>query len=285
MKRIFSLALVTVLLASCGGAAAKKEETKKEAMRIVSLGGTLTEIVYDLGEEKQLVAVDVTSTYPEAASALTNLGHVSGIAAESILGSNPTHVIGFKDEIKPELVNQLKNAKIEVVLFDHDYSIAGAKKTILEVAKWLDKKEAGQKLADQIDADVKALVKLKSAPAVLFVYARGAGAMMVAGDDTQMEKIIEIAGGKNAVGGFNEFKPLTPEAVIAANPDLLLMFESGSQSLNGEAGMLEIPGLKMTTAGKKKQFLSMDGLLLSGFGPRVGKALITLNKKLQQITE
>jgi len=285
MKKIFSLALITVLLASCGGTAEKQPEKKKEAMRIVSLGGTLTEIVYALGEEKQLVAVDVTSTYPEAASALTNLGHASGISAESILGSNPTHVIGFTNELKPELISQLKNAKIEVVLFDQEYSVSGAKKIISEVAKWLEKEEAGKKLTDQIDADIKGLAKLKSKPAVLFVYARGAGAMMVAGDDTQMEKIIEIAGGKNAVSGFNEFKPLTPESVIAANPDLLLMFESGAQSLNGEAGMLEIPGMKMTTAGKKKQLLSMDGLLLSGFGPRVGQALIILNNKLQAITE
>lgn len=285
MKKLFSLALAFTLLVACSGPEAKKEEVKKEAMRIVSLNGTITEIVYALGEEKQLVAVDITSTYPEAATKLTNLGHLSAISAEGILGSSPTHVIGFADEIKPELLDQLKNAKVEVVLFERDYSIKGAKKAIRDIAKWLEKEEEGKKLEDQIDADVKGLSPLTSKPAVLFVYARGAGTMMVAGDDTQMEKMIELAGGKNAVGGFNEFKPLTPESVIAANPDLLLLFESGTQSLNGEAGLLEIPGIKLTTAGKNKQFLSMDGLLLSGFGPRVGKALSILNGELKKITK
>lgn len=284
MKKLFSLAIAFALLVSCSGNGQQKAEVKKEAMKIVSLNGTITEIIFDLGEGKQIVAVDVTSTYPEQeTSKLTNLGHMSQVSAEGILGSAPTHVIGFRDEVKPELIDQLKNAKVEVVLLDRDYSVPGAKKVIGEVAQWLGKAEAGKKLQQQIDTDMQGMAKLPKAPAVLFVYARGPGTMMVAGDGTQMEKMISLAGGKNAVNGFTEFKPLTPESVIAANPDLLLLFESGTQSLNGEAGLLEIPGIKMTTAGKNKQFYSMDGLYLSGFGPRVGKALAELNKKLQEI--
>lgn len=283
MKKLFSLALGFALLVSCSGNQPAKEEAKKEAMKIVSLSGTITEIIYALGEGKQIVAVDVTSTYPAETEKLTNLGHMSAVSAEGILGSAPTHVIGFSDEVKPELVEQLKAAKVEVTLLDREYSIKGAKKVIGEVAEWLGKKEAGEKLQDQIDADMQDIVKLSSEPAVLFVYARGPGTMMVAGDGTQMQKMIELAGGKNAVSGFEEFKPLTPESVIAANPDMLLLFESGTQSLNGEAGLLEIPGVKMTTAGKNKQFYSMDGLYLSGFGPRVGRAVVELNKKLSTL--
>lgn len=284
MKKILSIALGFALLVSCSGKqAAAEAEVKKEAMKIVSLSGTITEIIYALGEGKQIVAVDITSTYPEQATKLTNLGHMSMISAEGIIGSGPTHVIGFEDEAKPELVDQLKNAGIEVVLLDREYTIAGAKKVIADVAKWMDKKEEGKKLQEQIDADIASLAKLPRKPSVLFVYARGPGTMMVAGEGTQMQEMIKLAGGKNAVGGFEEFKPLTPEAVIAANPDLLLMFESGTQSLNGDAGLLEIPGIKLTAAGKNKQFFSMDGLYLSGFGPRVGKALVELNNKLQEI--
>ncbi len=286
MRKLFSLAIAVALLVSCSGNAAQKAEVKKEAMKIVSLNGTITEIIYALGEGKQLVAVDITSTYPEQeVSKLTNLGHMSQISAEGILGSAPTHVIGFKDEVKPELIDQLKNAKVEVVLLDREYTVAGAKNVIGDIAQWMGKEEAGEKLQNQIDTDIAGMAKLPVAPLVLFIYARGPGTMMVAGDGTQMQEMIKLAGGKNAVSGFNEFKPLTPESVIAANPDLLLMFESGTQSLNGEAGLLEIPGIKMTTAGKKKQFCSMDGLYLSGFGPRVGKALVELNLKLQQINK
>lgn len=283
MKKILSLILGFALLVSCSGEPVSKAETKREAMKIVSLSGTITEIIYALNEDSQLVAVDITSTFPESASKLTNLGHMSSITAEGIIGSEPTHVIGFKDEVKPELAAQLRNAGIKVVLMEREYSIDGAKKIIADVAKFMAKNDEGQKLQDQIDADIALLTKLPKTPTVLFVYARGPGALMVAGEETQLQEMIKLAGGKNAVSGFNDFKPLTPEAVIAANPDMLLMFETGAQSLNGEAGLLEIPGIKLTNAGKNKTFYSMDGLYLSGFGPRVGKALLELNQKLNDI--
>src|SRR5690606_12967256 len=119
------------------------------------------------------------------------------------------------------------------------------------------------KLINQIDEDLKGMVQLKNQPNVLFVYARGVGMLMVAGENTQMDKMIELAGGKNAVSGFEDFKPLTPESVIAAKPDLLFLFNSGTESLSGGEGLLQIPGVKMTPAGKNKKFLSMDGLYVS----------------------
>lgn len=286
MKKLLIIALTSLTaLTACNGNKEVKEEPINEAKKIVSLNGTLTEIVYALNQGDQLVAVDVTSTYPEAATKLTNLGHTNAATAESILGAEPTDVIGFEDEVKPQLVEQLTSAGVHVQLFKREYSVDGTKKVISDVAKWLGKQGEGEKLQTAIDTDIKNLKKLEKQPSVLFVYARGAGMMMVAGDDTPLKSMIELAGGKNAVGGFEQYKPLTPEAVIDANPDLLLMFESGANSLNGEQGIMEIPGFKLTTAGKKKNVVSMDGQLLSGFGPRVGKALLELNAKLLEISK
>ncbi|HYQ97584.1 MAG TPA: ABC transporter substrate-binding protein, partial [Candidatus Nitrosocosmicus sp.] len=117
----------------------------------------------------------------------------------------------------------------------------------------------------------------------LFVYARGTGTMMVAGDGTPLTGMINLAGGQNATGGFAEYKPLTTEGVIAANPDVILMFDSGEASLSGEGGILSVPGVSATNAGKNKAVITMDGQYLSGFGPRVGKALVELNKKLAAV--
>jgi iron complex transport system substrate-binding protein len=283
MQKIFSILGIALFLFSCSTPVQEKQEKEKEAMRIVSLSGTLTEIIYALHAEKELVGVDVTSTYPEKATKLTNLGHIRMISAEGILGLTPTHVIGFKDEFNPTLVDQLKKANIEVVLFDREFTIAGAKQVIRDCAKWLDQKVAGEELVAKIDADVKGLEKLQVKPSVLFIYARGVGTMMVAGDDSQFEKMIELAGGKNAVTGFVDFKPLTTESLVAANPDILLMFDSGASSLNGEGGIFAVPGVSMTTAGKQKRLITMDGQLLSGFGPRVGEALQQLNKAFSKL--
>lgn len=285
MKKIIFLLFATIALASCGSKAEKEVVTEPEvAKKIISLNGTITEIIFDLGEGNQLVGIDVTSSYPEKeTAALANLGHISGVSAEAILGLAPTHVLGFKDEMPEPLIAQLKAAKIEVVVFEREYSISGVKSTIAEISKWCNKAEEGEKLANQIDEDLKGMIELKTQPNVLFVYARGVGMLMVAGEETQMDKMITLAGGKNAVSGFADFKPLTPESVISAKPDLVLLFNSGTESLSGGEGLLQIPGVKMTPAGINKSFLSIDGLYVSGFGPRVGKALVEINHKLNEL--
>lgn len=283
LLKITSVVLLVWTAFACTSQPVSVKAETTEKRKIVSLNGTITEIIYALGAGDEVVAVDVTSTFPSETVKLTNLGHLSSISAESILGSAPTHVIGFKDEVKPELMQQLQQAGVEVVLYEREFSVKGAQQVIQKVASWLDRTEIGQQLVASIDTDVKSLRVLENKPTVLFVYARGAGMMMVAGEDTQLEKMIEIAGGKNAVSGFQEFKPLTPEAVIEANPSLVLMFESGAQSISKAGGFQGIPGIKLTNAGKNNQVLEMDGLFLSGFGPRMGKALLELNQKLASL--
>jgi len=279
------IVLFASFVTSCKNNEAEKDETTKineKEQSIITLSGTLTEIVFDLGLGDKIVGVDVTSTYPEAVHQLPKLGHVSNIQAEGIIALNPTILLAEDGVLSGALLEQLKQAKIEIQMFERDYSVAGTKKLIQEVATALNA-EIPKTIFDEIDAPIAALEKLNEQPKVLFIYGRGAGNLMVAGDNTQMKSIIELAGGENAVEGFENFKPLSNEVLVAANPDIVLLFDSGAASLNGTEGILAIPGMKATKAGKNKQFITMDGQLLSGFGPRLGEAILTLNKEMAQI--
>jgi iron complex transport system substrate-binding protein len=117
-------------------------------------------------------------------------------------------------------------------------------------------------------------------PKVLFIYARGAGTMMVGGTGTQVDKVIELAGGINVAKDFADYKPLTPEALVAYNPDVILLFSSGLSSLGNEAGMMNIQGVKETNAGRNKKIIAMDGQLLSGFSSRLPIAIEELHSKI-----
>lgn len=277
MKKLIFACIAIIGLSACSTNNEKQAEQEIQTKKIVSLNGTITETLFALGIQDSIVGIDVTSTFPSETEKITNLGHISTIAVETILAVKPSHVLACSDELKPQLQAQLKKAKIEVVLFERELSLDGAKETIQSIATWAGKESEGKKLVADMDADLKTLKSAAQKPKVLFIYARGAGSLMVAGEDTQLEKMIELAGGQNAVSGFSDFKPLTPEAVVAANPDIILMFESGAQSLNGKSGISAVPGVSMTNAGKNKRFVTMEGLLLSGFGPRTGKAISTLN--------
>ncbi|MCC5943325.1 MAG: ABC transporter substrate-binding protein [Bernardetiaceae bacterium] len=290
----FYCALGVALLFSCGNSKTESqaeasesqiENTQETGKKIVSLSGALTEIIFAAGYGDKVVGTDVTSTYPEAAAALPKVGHNRNIEVEGVLSLTPTHLFTIKDALKPEVVSQFETAALQTEAFVQEFTIEGTKKLIQSVCETLETPQTAQKLNSKIDEDLAKVEPLAQKPKVLFIYARGAGSLMVAGEGTQMQEMIQLAGGKNAVTGFEDFKPLTAEALVQANPDIILMFDSGLQSLEGDAGLLEVPGMRDTPAGKHKAFISMDGQFLSGFGPRVGEAVYTLNQKFKNLSD
>lgn len=287
MKKFFTVLSLAIVVASCN----KKEENKTTTTetdtvateiktdRIVSLNGAVTETLASLDVAGNIVGRDVTSTYPADLKA-TDLGHVRSITAESILALQPSVVFGTTKDVNPNLNEQLKKANIPLVLIDQEYSIDGSKKLITEVATKL-KKDNYQPLLDNISNKMATVKAFDKKPKVLFIYARGAGNLMVAGSGTPLHSMIELAGAENAAAALTDFKPLTPEALLTTNPDVILMFDKGLQSLGGVDGLLKIEGIATTNAGKNKKVVTMDGQYLSGFGPRVGDAVVELHNKLQ----
>ncbi|EJL69839.1 heme/hemin ABC transporter substrate-binding protein [Chryseobacterium populi] len=292
MKKFILAASVLVAVYSCKKEeGAKKEnttevssETPKSNSKIVTLSGGITEIVSALGLEKEIVGTDVTSTYPETLKATAkDLGHVRSMTIEPIMALNPTLILGSDKDINPELLGKINSSGIKAEIFKQEYSVEGTKKLIEQVAKAVGNTDY-QKLNDKIDADLKQIQPIAKKPKVLFIYARG-NMLMVSGKNTPMAALIGLAGGENAVTDFEDFKPLTPEAVVKANPDVLFFFTTGLQGAGGNDGALKMPGVAQTNAGKNKKIIAMDGGLVSGFGPRLGEAAVGLNKLLIESTK
>ena len=249
--------------------------------RIVSLNGTVTEVVCALGFEKLLVGVDVTSTYPASVQKLPKVGHNRNISAEPVLALQPDLILATSNFLAPSVIGQFNATGVKTVVLQQEYSVEGTKKLIREIAAALQATEKGAALCKQLDQQQQALKVIPQSKKVLFIYARGAGTMMVAGQETPLDKIITLAGAQNAANGFKDFKPLTTEALVAANPDVILLFDSGLESVGGVNGLLKVPGVPQTTAGKQQKIIAMDGQFLSGFGPRVIEAVKVLSEKLK----
>jgi iron complex transport system substrate-binding protein len=252
--------------------------TSQAQQRIVSLNGAISEMLVALGLESQLVGIDVTSTWPASLQQKAKVGHNRTISAEGILALRPTLVLGIKDQLKPEVAEQLKAAHVQVQLLQQEFSVAGTRALLQRVATATGAAEKGKQVLAAFDKQWQALRITPVKKKVLFIYARGTGSMMVSGIETPMDKMIQLAGAQNAVAGFTQFKPLSAESLVAANPDVILLFESGLQSLEGTAGLLKVPGVAQTNAGRNNKFVAMDGYLLSGFGLRLPQAVQELNK-------
>lgn len=257
--------------------------TSAEPHRIVTLNGTLTEIVSAIGLGGNIVGTDVTSKYPDAVNSLPKLGHDKAIRAEGILSLTPDLVMANEDQLDPAVEGQLRRAGVRLMLFTPRNSIGGTKRLIAQIADSLGRSEEAKPVDERIGSDLSGVTALRSSPKVLFIYARGAGTLLVAGEGTTMQSLITLAGGSNAVTGFNDFKPLTPEALVAADPDVVLYFNSGADDLQGNDALMRVPGMANTRAGRHGAFVPLEPVVMAGFGPRVGMAVNTLNADLARV--
>ena len=264
-------------------------------LRIVSLFGDLTEIIYELGAGHLVVGRDASSIYPAEAELLPNLGFTQALSAEGVLALEPTLVIGNQTAGPSEVLEQIRDAGVEVVIIDSPstFDAMGLKIRAVGVALGIEERAeafaaAAEARLDAVLADVAARNPEGDArPSVLFIYVRRGGLQLVAGEGSAAATIIEAAGGTDAgtAAGVVGFVPLTPEAVVAADPEVILVMDRGLAAIGGVPGLLEIPGVALTRAGRNLRFVSMEDLYLLGFGPRLPDALHDLATQLRAATE
>ncbi|WP_237028729.1 heme/hemin ABC transporter substrate-binding protein [Pedobacter steynii] len=255
-----------------------------DSIKIVSLNGTVSEIVAELGLEKNIVGTDITSNYPESLKSKPKIGHNRRINAEGVLSLQPNIVLGIAKEVSPQLAAQFRSSGIRLILFNQEFTAQGTKDLIRAVGDSLHhtvKVDSLTKVFETELAGAQKQINNPRKPKVLFIYARGTGTMMVGGTGTPVEKVIELAGGTNAITEFTEYKPLTSEALVKANPDVILLFDDGLESLGGAKGLSGVQGVSQTNAGKTKKFITMNGELLTSFGPRLGQAVTELAEKIK----
>ncbi len=252
--------------------------------RIVSVGSALTEIFYALGAEAQLVGVDTTSLYPPQARSLPQVGYMRALSAEGVLALKPTVVMATTAAGPATVLDQLRAAGIEVVVVPDRYDYESVASKIHIVGRMTGKVAEARIVVDRGLADMQGLkdrlAAIKVRPRVLFLLSMGGGSPQAAGRDTAADGIIRLAGGVNAIDGYAGYRPLTPEAVIAARPDILLMPGQGVEAMGGPQAVLAQPALAQTPAGRAGRLLQFDAVLLLGFGPRTPQAATELAEAL-----
>ncbi len=265
-------------LALCLPAAAAAQE------RIVVAGGDLTEIVFALGAGDRVVGVDTTSVYPRETDALAKVGYMRQLSAEGVLSLAPDMAIVSADAGPPVVLSQLGEAGVDVVAAPDLVGVEAIGAKIAAVGAALGLEEEAGALAGRVAADLDAVLArvagLPTRPRVLFVLTVQGGGPMVAGTDTAADEMIRMAGGENVVTGFEGYKPLSREALIAAAPEVVLMMESHAGTLGGVEGVLARPEFALTPAGRDGRGIEMDGMLLLGFGPRTPEAVRELARLL-----
>lgn len=261
--------------------------TSAGAMRMISIGGALTEIVYLLNADTELVGVDTTSIYPLAATRLPNIGYARSLSAEGILALRPTQVLATEDAGPPIVLQQIVDAGIPLTILPSHYQFKGLIDRVSAIGRLVHKTDNAQALASRLHIEWRNTQERVSNSKrkiirVLFVLSQNPSQLLVGGAKTSADAMIAYAGARNAISGLVGFKPLTPEAVIAAHPDVILVTDQGLKAVGGIGGVLRFPGISQTRAGKEQKVVSLEAMYLLGFGPRMPLAVADLNRLLQQ---
>lgn len=254
------------------------------AQRVVSIGGAVTEIVFALGAGDRLVARDSTSTYPEAATALPDAGYMRALSAEGVIGMKPDSIVAIEGSGPPEQLSLLQQSGIPVTMIPEGYDAAAIDRKIRAVGAALGREREASALAERVTADLAAAARAADRPAatrkrVLFVLSLQDGKIQAGGTGTAADAIITLAGGRNALEGVKGYKAVTPEALIGARPDVILMMARGNHKASADAVFAD-KALALTPAAARRDLVVLDGLTLLGFGPRTAEAVRVLSSAL-----
>ena len=258
-----------------------------EKSRVVVIDGSLTEIVYALGAQNQLVAVDSTSLYPAAARKLPSVGYLRALSSEGILSLQPSKIITSAEAGPATTLAQLKQSGLDVHVIQEANTPEGVTRKIDDVGKLLGKTSEAATLKAHFLAQLAPLQTLLNGqysvakpPKVLFFLGMQGNQFMAAGSETQADSLLGLLHADNAGKGFKGYKPLNKEAVLALNPDVIVVASTLPDADKAAPKTDAYQQFSYTQAYKNKRIVSADSGLLLGFGPRLPEALLLLSPVL-----
>jgi len=271
MKWITTFAAMALALVASGHA----------QQRVVSVGGDVTEIIYAVGAGDLLVATDSTSVFPEEALQTPKVGYVRRLSAEGVLSVEPDLII-ISGAAGPETaLEQIVASGVPIISLETTYTMQSVLTKIDTVAKAVGRESEGRGLRAEVEeaiTEAKTTIEdLDIQPTALFFSSPpSTGGASAAGDNTAAAGLIEAIGGSNVFAGRPGYKPLSLEAALAADPDLIFVMSHHADGLGGLEQVINHPAIALTTAAQEGRVFLVDPVTVMQFGPRTPRAIADL---------
>lgn len=277
--------LAAILLASCTSQPSGDHPT--DSSRIVSLSGDITEILFEIGAGDRVVGVDVTTVWPAEALSLPVVGVGRFVTAEGVLRERPTLVLGDTQSGPAAVLDQLRQAGVEVKILPVSTSFDVLYDKVGELGALVGEPGSASDLVARIRSEVEEATAGVGSTGlrVAFIYTRGPDVMLLFGDGMVTRPLIEASGAEDAGAaiGVEGSVSVTAEALVRAAPDVIIVPEEGLSITGGIDAFLARPGVGQTPAGRDRAILAYpEGDILT-MGPRVGTSLRRLIEDLRSL--
>lgn len=256
----------------------------KDYKRVVAIGNAVVETLYALGLDDRIAAVDTTAIFPSRAlKEKPNVGYMRALSPEGVLALDPDLILAEEGAGPATAIAVLKQSSVPFVSIPTTTSAEGVPGTIRLIGKTMGAEEKAEALASAVAEDLATVAKdverLGEPVKVIFVLSFTGGKLLAAGHGTSAEGIIAMAGGRNALEGFQGYKQASDEAVAVAAPEAVLAMHRDNHPVSAEIAF-STAALRDTPAAREGKFIAMNGAFLLGFGPRTAHAAQALAKAL-----
>ena len=241
--------------------------------RVVTLGGSVTEIAFALDRGDRIVADDLSSLYPEAATRLPRVGYYRATPVEGVVAMRPDMVLASEQAGPPQAIQKLAELGVNLRVVSDQPTIDSLFRRIEQVAGALDARSAGAQLSASLRRDLDRIQAQPRSGRPTLLMVNRTGASQGAGSGTAADEVLRLAGLTNVLAGQQGYKPLSPEAMTALAPELIVITTSSLDALGGMDKLLQVPGVIGTPAARAGRIVVMDDLLVLGLGPRLPQAL------------
>lgn len=281
IKRNFAAVLALALTGFCAHAQSGPDQSPD----VLSLGGSVTEIIMALDQGHRLRGRDSTSSYPAEVLDLPDVGYVRALSPEGVLSVGPSLILSEEGAGPPEAVEVIRASNVKFIEIPDDMTPEGILRKIEIIGEALDVPDRASELSAQVKTALDEATKDAQRPEaekkrILFILSAQGGKINASGTGTAADAMIRMAGGINAISDYEGYKQLTDEAVGKTAPDLILMMDRGGDHGIADDELFSMPAITLTPAAQTRSVVRMDGLLLLGFGPRTAEAVRTLNQAL-----
>lgn len=251
--------------------------------RVIALANGSAEIISALGERRILIGRDIASTDSDLKNVpIVTSGHQ--VIPEKILNLKPDLVLIDASTGPAAALDALKSAGVRVIKVSETWSVGEISRKVFEVASAIGVPGDGARLARALTSQNK---RIASPARIAFLYLRGSNAIyLIGGKGSGADSLIQSIGGIDvgAENLENPFNTLTAEAMAHINPQIILVMSKGLQSVGGVKGLVALPGVAQTDAGKKDRIIAVDDSLLLSFGPRTADLQAQLVRAIDKVS-
>ena len=269
---IFAVVVLCLFLQACSPTTEPEASAStEESERYLVIGSYIAEIVVELGATGQIVGVSGGTDHIIELEGVPVIPGFRNVSAETMLSLRPTVALLAGRQTRPEIITQLEAAGVEVHFFPDDIAdLSVVPDRIREIGTLLETEAAAEDLVSRFEADLASALSYAgsatSRPRGLFILSGGGRPTVVAGGDTHIALLLELAGVENVTDGISYFKPMSQESMLQAAPDFILVNEEGLETNGGVPVALTAPGALLTPAGQNGNVFALPGGYLQGLG-------------------